>query len=106
MPGRLVVGIAPGGAAGTVARAMSGAMERVLGPSVVVDLEPGAGSSLAAEPVAHAAPDGQTVLQASPSGISVNPALNPRLARKFSDLQPVPKGASSPLVTASRRKPR
>ncbi len=99
-PVRLVVGFAPGGAADTVARAMSEAMGRALGQSVVVDNKPGAGSSLAAEHVAKAAPDGYTVLLASPSSISVNPALNPKLAYKFSDLQPVLKVTSSPLVIA------
>jgi len=40
-------------------------------------------------------------LIASPSGISVNPALNPKLGYKFSDLQPVLKVTSSPLVIAA-----
>lgn len=100
-PVKLVVGFAPGGAADTVARAMSDAMGKALGQTVVVDNKPGAGSSLAAEQVAKAAPDGYTVLIASPSSISVNPALNPKLGYKFSDLQPVLKITSSPLVIAA-----
>jgi tripartite-type tricarboxylate transporter receptor subunit TctC len=99
-PVRLVVGFAPGGAADTVGRAMSDAMGKALGQSVVVDNKPGAGSSLAAEHVAKSAPDGYTVLIASPSSISVNPALNPKLGYKFSDLQPVLKVTTSPLVIA------
>jgi tripartite-type tricarboxylate transporter receptor subunit TctC len=67
----------------------------------VVDNKPGAGSSLAAEHVAKSAPDGYTVLLASPSSISVNPAMNPKLAYKFTDLQPVIKVTSSPLVIAA-----
>lgn len=98
---RLVVGFAPGGAADTVARAMSDAMGRALGQTVVVDNRPGAGSSLAAEHVAKAAADGYTVLLASPSSISVNPALNAKLAYKFTDLQPVLKVTTSPLVLAT-----
>ncbi len=100
-PVHLVVGFAPGGAADTVARAMSDAMGRALGQPIVVDNKPGAGSSLAADAVAKAAPDGYTVLIASPSSISVNPALNPKLSYKFSDLQPVLKVTSSPLVIAA-----
>ncbi len=96
----LVVGFAPGGAADTVARAMSDAMSRSLGQTVVVDNKPGAGSSLAAEQVARATADGYTVLLASPSSISVNPALNSKLSYKFSDLLPVLKVTSSPLVIA------
>ena len=100
-PVRIVVGFAPGGAADTVARAMSDAMGKALGQTVVIDNRPGAGSSLAAEHVAKAAPDGYTVLIASPSSISVNPALNSKLAYKFSDLLPVVKVTTSPLVIAA-----
>jgi tripartite-type tricarboxylate transporter receptor subunit TctC len=100
-PVRLVVGFAPGGAADTVARAMSDALGRALGQTIVVDNKPGAGSSLAAEHVAKSTPDGYTLLIASPSSISVNPALNPRLPYKFSDLQPVLKVTSSPLIIAA-----
>lgn len=100
-PVKLVVGFSPGGAADTVARAMSDAMGKSLGQSVVVDNRPGAGSSLAAEYVAKAAPDGYTVLIASPSSISVNPALSPKLGYKFSDLMAVTKITASPLVIAA-----
>ena len=100
-PVRIVVGFAPGGAADTVARAMSDAMGKALGQTVVIDNKPGAGSSMAAEHVAKAAPDGYTVLIASPSSISVNPALNSKLGYKFSDLQPVVKVTTSPLVIAA-----
>jgi len=100
-PVRLVVGFAPAGAADTVARAMSEAFGKALGASIVVDNRPGAGSSLAAEHVARSAPDGYTVLIASPSSISVNPALNAKLGYKFSDLQPLLKMTSSPLVIAA-----
>lgn len=96
----LVVGFSPGGAADTVARAMSGALSKALGETVIVENKPGAGSSLAADAVAKSAPDGYTVLLASPSSISVNPALTPKLPYKFSDLQPVLKVTSSPLVIA------
>ena len=48
-PVRLVVGFAPGGAADTVARAMSDAMGKALGQNVIVENKPGAGSSVAAE---------------------------------------------------------
>lgn len=100
-PVRLVVGFAPGGAADTVARAMSEQLSKALGQSVVVDNKPGAGSSLAAEFVTKAPPDGYTLLLASPSSISVNPALNPKLNYKFTQLLPVLKVTSSPLVIAA-----
>ena len=99
-PIRLVIGFAPGGAADQVARAMSEAFSKALGQSVMVDNKPGNGSSIAADIVAKAAPDGYTLLIASPSSISVNPALNPKLLYKPEDLKPVTKMTTSPLVLA------
>lgn len=99
-PIHFVVGFAPGGAADIVARAMSEALGKSLGQTVLVENRPGAGSSVAAQYVSKAAPDGYTILLASPSSISVNPALNPQLGYKFSDLDPVTKVTTSPLVIA------
>jgi tripartite-type tricarboxylate transporter receptor subunit TctC len=100
-PVKLVVGFAPGGAADYVARAIGDSLGRALGQPVVIENKAGAGSSIAAEQVAKAAPDGYTVLIGSPAAISVNPALNPKLGYKPADLQPVSKVTTSPLVIAA-----
>ena len=100
-PVKLVVGFAPGGAADYVARNISDAMGKALGQSIIVENKAGAGSSIAAEAVSKAAPDGYTVLIASPSSISVNPALNTKLGYAPKDLFPVTKITSSPLVIAA-----
>jgi tripartite-type tricarboxylate transporter receptor subunit TctC len=97
-PIRLVVGFAPGGAADTVARAIGEYLGRTLGQPVVIENRAGAGSSIAAENVARSAPDGYSVLIASPASISVNPALNAKLNYKPSDLTPITKVSSSPLL--------
>jgi tripartite-type tricarboxylate transporter receptor subunit TctC len=99
-PIHLVIGFAPGGAADYVARSMSEFMGRTLGQPVLVENRAGAGSSIAAEYVAKSAPDGYTILIASPSSISVNPAINPALGYKPADLAPVTKVTTSPLVVA------
>jgi tripartite-type tricarboxylate transporter receptor subunit TctC len=99
-PIRLVVGFAPGGAADYVARALSESLGRVLGQSIVVENRAGAGSSIAADYVAKSAPDGYTMLIASPSSISVNPALNPKLGYSQRDLAPIIKVSTSPLLVA------
>jgi tripartite-type tricarboxylate transporter receptor subunit TctC len=100
-PVRLVVGFAPGGAADYVARAMSDAFGKAMGQPVVIENRAGAGSSIAADLVAKAVPDGYTILIASPSSMSVNPALNARLGYTAKDFAPVTKLTSSPLVIAS-----
>ena len=99
-PVKLIVGFAPGGAADYVARSVGDALGRALGQPVIIENKAGAGSSIAAEAAAKASPDGYTLLIASPSSISVNPALNPKLGYKASDLQHVTKITTSPLVLA------
>lgn len=99
-PIRMVVGFAPGGAADLVARAMSEAFGKALGQPIVVENKPGNGSSIAADIAAKSPADGYTILIASPSSISVNPALNPKLAASVRDLVPVTKITTSPLVLA------
>ncbi len=99
-PIKLIVGFAPGGAADYVARNISIPLSQALGQPIIIENKPGAGSSIAAEQVAKSAPDGYTLLIASPSSISVNPALNPKLGYKPSDLQPISKVTSSPVILA------
>ena len=100
-PIRLLVGFAPGGAADYVARAMSDAMGKAMGQTIIVENRPGAGSSIAADMLAKSPSDGYTLLVASPSSISVNPALNPKLGYSARDLAPITKLTSSPLVIAA-----
>ena len=99
-PIRFLVGFAPAGAADYVARVISEPLSKALGQPVIVENRAGAGSSIAADLAAKAAPDGYTILLASPSSISVNPALNPKLNYSAKDLAPVSKVTSSPLVIA------
>ena len=82
---------------------MSEPLSRALGQPVIVENRAGAGSSIAAEYVAKSAPDGYTLLIASPSSISVNPAVNPKLGYSARDLAPVIKVSSSPLVIVANK---
>jgi tripartite-type tricarboxylate transporter receptor subunit TctC len=99
-PVRLVVGFAPGGAADFVSRTLTEPLARALGQPVVIDYRPGAGSSIAAEHVARSAPDGYTVLIASPSSILVNPLLTKGSFQPLKELVAVTKVSSSPLLVA------
>ncbi|WP_298231729.1 tripartite tricarboxylate transporter substrate binding protein [uncultured Azohydromonas sp.] len=66
-PITLVVPFAPGGVADLTARAVAEPMARSLGQSIVVDNRPSAGSIVASQAVARAAPDGHTLLLMSNS---------------------------------------
>jgi tripartite-type tricarboxylate transporter receptor subunit TctC len=75
-PIHLVIGFTPGAAADVVARVLSQAAGPVLGQQLVVENKPGAGSSIAAQYVAHSAKDGYTVFLATLS-IITNQIINP-----------------------------
>ena len=100
-PIKLIVPFAPGGFTDVVARILGQKLSVSLGQPFVIENKAGAGSSIAAEAVSKSAPDGYTVLIASPSSISVNPALNPKLGYAPKDLFPITKITSSPLVIAA-----
>jgi tripartite-type tricarboxylate transporter receptor subunit TctC len=73
-PVRLVVPYAAGGSTDTVARIVAVQLSERLGQQVVVDNRTGAGTLIGTEIVARAAPDGHTLLMATPP-LAVNPAL-------------------------------
>lgn len=101
-PVKLVVGFAPGGAADFVSRTFQDSLSKELRQPVIVENRAGAGSSIAAEYVARSAPDGYTLLIASPSSILVNPIVSPKAGfDPTRDLMPVSKVSSSPLVVAA-----
>jgi len=78
-PIRILVGAPAGGSTDTMARVVAHAMGQQLGRTVVVENRPGAGGNLAAEAVARAAPDGQTLLMSFTSH-AINASLYPRLS--------------------------
>jgi len=78
-PVTLVLAFAPGGPSDVLARIVARKMEQVLGQPVVIDNRPGAGGNIAAEFVAHAAPDGYTILLATNGILATNAALYKKL---------------------------
>src|ERR1700676_5299444 len=67
----IMVAFAPGGVADTLARLIAQGMTERLHTTVVVENRPGAGGNIAAELVAHAEPDGATLL-ATTTAIAIN----------------------------------
>jgi len=61
-PITLVVAFAPGGADDATARILQDPMQKALGQPIVVENVSGAGGMIAAAKVAHADPDGYTIL--------------------------------------------
>jgi tripartite-type tricarboxylate transporter receptor subunit TctC len=73
-PIRFLVGFPPGGTNDIVARAIAPKFSEFLGQPVVIENRGGANASIATDLVAHAAPDGYTILLVAP-GHATNPAL-------------------------------
>lgn len=77
-PIRILVGASPGGSTDTLARAVGTEMGKLLGRQVIVENRAGAGGNLAADAVAKAAPDGNTLLMSFTSH-AINASLYPTL---------------------------
>lgn len=88
-PVRLVVGFVPGGGTDVVARLMGQWLSERLGQSFVIENRSGAGSTIAAEAVVKAPPDGYTLLVAT-TGNAVSATLYDKLSFNFiRDIVPV-----------------
>jgi tripartite-type tricarboxylate transporter receptor subunit TctC len=74
-PVTLVVAFTPGGASDVLARILGRKLEQILGQPFVIDNRPGAGGNVAAEAVAHSAPDGYTLLAGNNAILATNAAL-------------------------------
>lgn len=72
-PVTMVVGFAPGGGTDTVARIIAKNLSESLGQQVLVENRSGAGGNIATDYVAHAAPDGYTILLGSVGSLAVAP---------------------------------
>ena len=88
-PIHVIVGFTPGASADVAGRVLAESGGPILGQQIVVENKPGAGSSIAAEYVAHAAKDGYTVFLATLS-IITNQIINPNAAIDLTkDFSPV-----------------
>jgi tripartite-type tricarboxylate transporter receptor subunit TctC len=88
-PIRIIVPFAPGGGVDIMARLISDFMSKDFGKPVIVENKPGAGTIVGTEAAASSAPDGYTLLMASPP-LAINPSINAQLPYDtFKALAPV-----------------
>src|SRR5580700_49530 len=97
-PVRLIVGFAAGGPQDIVMRLIAQWLSERLGQSFIVENRPGAAGNLGAEAVAHATPDGYTLLSIS-SPNAINATVYDNLNFNFiRDIAPVASVIRVPLV--------
>ena len=97
-PVHVIVGFAAGSASDIVTRLIAQNLSERLGQPFVTENRGGAGGTIGAEAVAHASPDGYTLL-ASGSQDAVTATLYDKLSYNFiRDTVPVASIASGPLV--------
>jgi tripartite-type tricarboxylate transporter receptor subunit TctC len=98
VPVRILVGAPAGGTTDTMARTLAQALGQQLGRVVVVENKPGAGGNLAADMVAKAAPDGNTLLMSFTSH-AINASLYPSLPfDPIKDFTPLTMVSTSPSI--------
>ena len=100
---RLVVPYAPGGGVDIIARATAQELTKRLNQPIIVENRTGAGGNVGSDSVAKSAPDGYTLLMASPAN-TINPSLYAKMPYEpMRDLAAVALIASVPAVLLANR---
>lgn len=97
-PVRLIVPFPAGTSPDVIARLWGDRFTRLAGQPVVVDNRPGAGTLIAAQAAAAAAPDGHTLFWTVNNTFSINPFVYRKLPYSIDDFVPVTRILSVPFV--------
>ncbi len=102
-PLRLVIPFVPGGTTDILGRLLAQTMSPRLGQPVVVENRGGAGGSLGAGEVAHARPDGYSLLLSTNGSLTINPLVQANLAYEpFRQLAPLGLCLTVPMLVVVR----
>jgi tripartite-type tricarboxylate transporter receptor subunit TctC len=97
-PIRIINPYAPGGIADLAARIIQPGLEKGLGQPIVIESKPGASGSLGTDYVAHAAPDGYTLLLALAAPQTLNQFIYKVNYDGLKDFEPIALVNTNPLV--------
>ncbi len=98
-PVRFVVTFPPGGPTDTIVRVVGQRLTDLWGHPMILDNRGGAGGIVGTEIVARAAPDGYSFLVGTAGGMTINPALQPKLPYDpFRDFVPVGMLVNNPQI--------
>src|SRR5215813_12267376 len=94
----IVVSLAAGSGMDTITRLYAEKLSEDFGKPVIVENKPGAATTIAANQVAKAAPDGYTLVVLTCIALSINPTLFNHLGYDPQDLTPISLYAKSPFI--------
>jgi tripartite-type tricarboxylate transporter receptor subunit TctC len=98
-PITVIVPYASGGSTEILARMIGQKLEERIGKAVVIENKPGAGTVIGSNLVAKSAPDGYTLLMATPTPMAINVTLHKQLPYDpATDLVPLVMVAGAPFV--------
>jgi tripartite-type tricarboxylate transporter receptor subunit TctC len=97
-PITIVVSLAPGSGMDTITRLYAEKLSEAFGKPVIVENKPGAATTLAANQVVTARPDGYTLVVLTSIALSINPTLFRHLNYDPQELTPISLYVKSPFV--------
>ena len=103
-PVRLIVPFSPGASTDTLARLLGQKLAEAFGQQFIIDNRAGAGGSVGAETVAHAAPDGYTLMLANPGPLINAALLRRRPTYAYTDFAPIVYVGSTPTILIANPK--
>ncbi len=101
-PVKIVVPFTPAGVADIVGRAIAERLSRALGQPVVVENKPGANGAIGVDSVAHAAPDGYTMVLSTLGPITIIPNVQKVNYDPLNGLIPITLAVSLPMVLVAK----
>jgi tripartite-type tricarboxylate transporter receptor subunit TctC len=103
-PIRIIVPYAPGGSIDLTARVIAKNLQDSVGQSVIVENKPGANAAIGIEDLMRSEPDGHTLIILSDSPVTINVHLTRVNYDPLTDLVPISKVVSSPLILTANAK--
>src|SRR5580658_7627835 len=101
---RIIVPYAPGGSIDLTARVIAKNLQDRVGQSVIVENKPGANAAIGIDDLMRSEPDGYTLIILSDSPVTINVHLTKVNYDPLTDLVPIGKVVSSPLILTANAK--
>jgi tripartite-type tricarboxylate transporter receptor subunit TctC len=101
---RIIVPYAPGGSIDLTARVIAKNLQDRVGQSVIVENKPGANAAIGIDDLMRSEPDGYTLIILSDSPVTINVHLTRVNYDPLTDLVPIGKVVSSPLILTANAK--